>query len=100
MITTSAAMVSLRHLYLDEDIKTAIDAPRLHHQYLPDEIRFEANFDKSILVSLADRGHNIKPIVGRSSVCMGVGAEYDSAAKTKSITANSDYRKGGSVDGV
>lgn len=99
MITTSIALVSLRHLFIGDDIKTAIDAPRLHHQYLPDELKFESNFDKSILLSLAKRGHNIKPIAGRSSVCMAVASEFTPEGKVKSITANSDYRKGGGVDG-
>lgn len=97
-ITTSVASVGIRHLYFGEDIKTAIDSRRLHHQFLPNTINYEPGFDNDMLQSLIDRGHVAKPIVGRSSVVMAVGKEYQSDGTTV-ITANSDARKGGSVDG-
>ena len=33
--------VAFRHLFMNEDIKTAIDAPRPHHQLLPMKIKQE-----------------------------------------------------------
>lgn len=94
LITSSIALASLRYCFIGEDIKTAIDAPRIHHQFLPDQVSYESNFPKDILHSLAQRGHQLKPITGRSSVVMAV------ANNSNLITANSDYRKGGSVDGL
>lgn len=93
-ITTAIAMVSLRHLYLGDDIKSSIDCHRIHHQYLPNVIWFEKEFPKSLLYSLGERGHETTAIVGRSSVVMAI------ANDTHKITANSDYRKGGTVDGI
>lgn len=99
MITTSIALVSIRNQFLGDDIKTAIDAPRLYHQFLPDKITYERTFDKKILQSLVERGHKIQPILGRSSVTMAVAADY-APNGLKYITANSDYRKGGTVEGL
>uniref|UniRef100_A0A6G1SD81 Gamma-glutamyltranspeptidase 1 n=1 Tax=Aceria tosichella TaxID=561515 RepID=A0A6G1SD81_9ACAR len=97
-ITTAIAMVALRNLFFNENIKTAIDSSRIHHQFLPDKIMFEANFPPEILSSLAHRGHNLKVITGRSSVVMAVACDYKNSSKV--ITANSDYRKGGTVAGT
>lgn len=40
-ITTAVAMVIMRVLWFDQDIKQAIDAPRIHHQLVPNEIEYE-----------------------------------------------------------
>lgn len=98
-ITSAIATVALRNLFFDEDLKTAVDGPRIHHQYMPDLVMYEANFAPEILASLEERGHKLKLITGRSSVVMAVACNY-STSKVGYITANSDYRKGGSVDGL
>jgi gamma-glutamyltranspeptidase/glutathione hydrolase len=42
------------------NVQEAIDAPRLHHQWLPDEIRYERNgFSRDTLAILAGRGHKL-----------------------------------------
>lgn len=97
-ITTSIAMVALRNLFFGDDIKTSIDSSRIHHQYLPDSVMFEANFPPEILSSLSDRGHKLSVITGRSSVVMAIACDYKDSSKF--ITANSDYRKGGTVAGL
>lgn len=121
-ITTAVALVCLRHLYLGDDIKTAIDGPRLHHQLIPDTIVFEPTFPQDLLEALKVRGHTISNLVGRSSVVMAVASNITMGAppkliegdtmpmvgeaiikgdgQSRVITANSDYRKGGSVGGV
>ena len=58
-ITTAIALVAIRHLWFGEDIKKAIDAPRIHHQLFPDEINYESNFPRDILNGLAQRGHKL-----------------------------------------
>lgn len=99
-ITTAVASVSLRNCFLNEDIKSAIDGPRIHHQYLPNKIMYELNFPKELLHALVDRGHALEPILDRSSVIMAVASEQAGNSSMRHITANSDYRKGGSVDGL
>lgn len=44
-ITTSVAQVALLNLWFNENIKQAIDAPRLHSQLLPQEVMAERGFD-------------------------------------------------------
>ena len=44
-ITTSVAQVAMLNLWFNEDIKKAIDSPRLHSQLLPQEVIAESGFD-------------------------------------------------------
>ena len=44
-ITTSIAQVAMHNLWFNEDIKAAIDSPRLHSQLLPQEVIAERGFD-------------------------------------------------------
>ena len=96
-ITTAVALVSLRHLWMDDDIKLAIDSARLHHQLYPDHIENENCFPKNILASLEEKNHIIKQIEegDRGAIVMAV-----SRSKNGIIRANSDWRKGGTIDGV
>ena len=45
-ITTSVAQVAIRNWLFKQDIKSAIDAPRLHSQLLPPEVVVEQDFDE------------------------------------------------------
>jgi len=99
-ITSAIASVAMRNVFMNEDIKTAIDGPRIHHQFLPDSLWHESNFPPDLLASLVERGHKLEKITGRSSVVMALACDYSTNGTRKVITGNSDYRKGGSVDGV
>jgi gamma-glutamyltranspeptidase/glutathione hydrolase/leukotriene-C4 hydrolase len=44
-ITTSVAHVAMLNLWFNENIKQAIDAPRLHSQLLPQEVLAEQGFN-------------------------------------------------------
>ncbi|CAG2183652.1 unnamed protein product, partial [Oppiella nova] len=37
-ITTAVALIAIRHLWMNETIKHAIDWPRIHHQLFPNEV--------------------------------------------------------------
>lgn len=108
-ITSAIASVSIRNQFLGEDLKTAIDGPRVHHQYIPNTIMYENNFPNELLDALKSRGHQTEPIVDRSSVVMAVavaepsvalGEPGDKMRERHPITANSDHRKRGAVDGA
>lgn len=96
-ITTAVALVSLRHLWMGDNIKMAIDSSRLHHQLFPDHTENEFCFPEEILDGLKKRNHNVKNIgeKDRGAVVMAI-----SRSKQGIIEANSDVRKGGSIDGV
>ena len=60
-IITQVLQVLLNVLEYGMDAGTAISAPRIHHQWLPDELRVEPwGLDAMTLQELRDRGHNIK----------------------------------------
>ncbi|MGB8375275.1 MAG: gamma-glutamyltransferase, partial [Salegentibacter sp.] len=57
----------------DMSMQAAVDAPRFHHQWLPDEILFEPKgFEVELLDSLQKKGYNIN--VGESTVIGKVDA--------------------------
>lgn len=49
------------------DVAQAVAAPRLHHQWRPDEVRVEAGFSDAILDALRKRGHHIATPLGQTS---------------------------------
>jgi gamma-glutamyltranspeptidase/glutathione hydrolase len=49
------------------DIAAAVASPRLHHQWLPDEVRFEPGFSDDVLAALKSRGHRMVESMGYSS---------------------------------
>jgi gamma-glutamyltranspeptidase / glutathione hydrolase len=49
------------------DIAAAVAAPRLHHQWLPDEVRIERGFNDEVLAELKARGHHIVEPMGQTS---------------------------------
>jgi len=49
------------------DIASAVAAPRLHHQWLPDEVRVERGFPEDTLVALRAKGHRVVEPLGQTS---------------------------------
>ncbi len=49
------------------DVAAAVAAPRLHHQWLPDEVRIEQGFPEDTLAELKARGHHIVEPMGQTS---------------------------------
>jgi gamma-glutamyltranspeptidase / glutathione hydrolase len=49
------------------DIAAAVAAPRLHHQWMPDEVRVEPGFPDDVLAALTDKGHHVMDSGGYSS---------------------------------
>jgi len=59
-IITSVLQTILNVAEFDMTMQEAVNAPRFHHQWLPDEILFEPNaFDKKLLEKLKSKGYNI-----------------------------------------
>ena len=49
------------------DVTAAVAAPRLHHQWMPDEVRIERGFPEDVLAALKDKGHQIAEPMGQTS---------------------------------
>ncbi|MCJ7759441.1 MAG: gamma-glutamyltransferase, partial [Gillisia sp.] len=59
-IITSVLQTILNVAEFDMTMQEAVNAPRFHHQWLPDKILFEPNaFDKELLEKLKAKGYNI-----------------------------------------
>ncbi|CAF1581510.1 unnamed protein product [Rotaria sp. Silwood1] len=95
-ITTSVAQVAMLNLWFNENIKEAIDAPRLHSQLLPEEVMAEQGFDYNILQKLKQRGHNITCSAYGGSVIQGI----EWRDEVNQYWTNCDIRKGGAPDGL
>src|SRR5215472_10647950 len=49
------------------DVAAAVAAPRLHHQWMPDEVKVEPGFPDDVLVALRAMGHHVMNSGGYSS---------------------------------
>ncbi|MFP4623549.1 MAG: gamma-glutamyltransferase [Gemmatimonadota bacterium] len=59
-IINSVLQVTLNLIDSDMGILQAVEAPRVHHQWLPDRLRMErADWDGSVLTDLRGRGHEL-----------------------------------------
>ncbi len=66
-IISTVLQVIVDVLDYDMDIASAVAAPRLHHQWLPDEVRIERGFADDAVAGLKARGHVLIEPLGYSS---------------------------------
>jgi gamma-glutamyltranspeptidase/glutathione hydrolase len=69
-IITSVAQTILNVYEFNMDMQEAVDAPRFHHQWLPDAIRYEfERFPKDLIEELTQKGYpeniDTDPIIGK-----------------------------------
>lgn len=88
-IITSVLQTILNVHEYNMTIQEAVDAPRFHHQWLPDVIMMEPNsFDKNIISELENLGYNINekdsPVIGKVD---GILVLND-----KTLEGGADYR--------
>jgi len=50
------------------NLQQAVDFPRFHHQWLPDELRMEPGFSPDTMAILEARGHKIKMVTSQGEV--------------------------------
>lgn len=73
-----------------EDIRTAVDAPRMHHQWMPDTLNLEAGAASAeVIAALRAMGHAVKERPARSQ---GDAHSIVYDAKTRTATAANDKR--------
>jgi len=61
-IISATLLTVLNWMRLGMDAQAAINAPRFHHQWLPDELRVEPGVPASVVRDLEVRGHKVAPI--------------------------------------
>ena len=59
-IITAVLQVLVNVVDFRMSIAEAVQAPRIHHQWLPDETMVEADYPDAIARALAARGHNVR----------------------------------------
>jgi gamma-glutamyltranspeptidase / glutathione hydrolase len=67
-ITTGVLQVILNVIDFKMNAQQALDAPRFHHQWLPDVLRMEEGFSPDTTALLEARGHKIERIPGVGQV--------------------------------
>jgi gamma-glutamyltranspeptidase/glutathione hydrolase len=50
------------------DVAAAVAAPRVHHQWMPDQVRVERGFPEEVLNELRAKGHTVIEPLGQTSV--------------------------------
>jgi gamma-glutamyltranspeptidase/glutathione hydrolase len=66
-IITSITQIVSNHIDFGLPVRTSVDAPRFHHQNLPDEIRYEqGGFDPATVSALRQMGHAVRERSGTS----------------------------------
>ena len=66
-IISTVLQVIVNTLDFDMNIAAAVAAPRLHHQWLPDEVRIERGFAEDTLNALRAKGHRVVEPLGQTS---------------------------------
>ncbi|MEM1210742.1 MAG: gamma-glutamyltransferase [Planctomycetota bacterium] len=91
-ITNTVLNVLVSHLAYEMPLVEAVDGPRLHHQWFPDVLEFEAADEPahaSAVASLRNQGHRVEPD-GRQGSANSIGVDRD----TGLFIGVADWRRG------
>jgi len=67
-IISAVLQVVVDVLDYNMDVAAAVAAPRVHHQWMPDEVRVERGFSDEVLAELNAKGHKVIEPLGQTSV--------------------------------
>lgn len=93
-ITTAVAQVSMRNLWLDQELQFSIEACRIHHQLLPMSAQLQKCVPKEVVDKLRAVGNEIEFYNGPGSIVTAIRVGRDGK-----VYATSDPMKAGGVDG-
>ena len=97
-IINTVSEILVQTLMLDRSLEEAIDGPRFHHQWFPDQLRVESTNEKllnPIKADLKARGHKVVT-VGRQGSAHGIIVD----TKTGEAKGVADWRRGGASRAV
>jgi gamma-glutamyltranspeptidase / glutathione hydrolase len=66
-IISTVLQVIVNVLDYHMDVAAAVAAPRVHHQWMPDEVKVEPGFPGEVLAGLRARGHSVVESMGYTS---------------------------------
>lgn len=66
-IISAVTQVIVNSIDYNMNIAAAVAAPRIHHQWLPDELRAEKGIATEVLAELRDKGHKVADTLGQTS---------------------------------
>jgi gamma-glutamyltranspeptidase/glutathione hydrolase len=66
-IISAVLQVVVDVLDYNMDVAAAVAAPRVHHQWMPDEVRVERGFPDEVLAELRAKGHKVIEPLGQTS---------------------------------
>jgi gamma-glutamyltranspeptidase/glutathione hydrolase len=66
-IISAVLQVIVNVLDYHMDIAAAVDVPRLHHQWMPDEVRIEHGFPADVIAALKAKGYIVTEPLGQTS---------------------------------
>ncbi len=92
MIITSTVQTTLNVLVFGLDVGEAVDAPRIHHQWMPEVLGVEKSLPEAVRKSLERRGHRIREFRAIGAV---QAVEVITQDGKRIVRAVSDARKGG-----
>lgn len=74
-IITGTLQVLLNVLAFDMDPRAAVEAPRIHHQWVPEVLMVETGIPADVLDALKRRGHTLKLITERGTAVQAIEAD-------------------------
>ncbi len=74
------------------DIQQAVNAPRFHHQWLPDKIFLEPGFSPDTIELLRQKGHDISGPQGKNGGYWSDGECIEVDPRSGELLGASDYR--------
>ena len=66
-IISAVAQVIINTIDYKMNVAAAVAAPRVHHQWMPDDVRAERGFPQDVLDALKAKGHKVVDTLGQTS---------------------------------
>jgi len=90
-IITTVFQIVTNHIDFGMPVRNSIDAPRFHHQHLPDLVRYErSGLPQDVIAELRRRGHILEERVGTSGDVQSIQITNEGT-----LLGASDRRRGG-----
>lgn len=70
-IITQVVLAIIRHIDADMPLDACVSLPRIHHQWRPDRVFFEANLDSALITALQMRGHEVESL-DSGGICQAI----------------------------